>query len=343
MSDFSALKRLINISLVAARPYFQTSREYFFAIMEEETYKGLILEVEQACDAASEELATHVRQFLGNEEKLIRYLHEAKALFNVSAEFTKLIQVESSRMLELLVESDEAEEYSIPDMAYMQMAMAIKLHSDNVVSKKINFLPIPLATKKHIALNHIVGTGTYDAWQSLNEEIDRQLRLVDSSEFNRFSSWGPDKPNSEKNKEQRLTPSAIKLAAGVFNIGLFLSKVSLDHYMLTVIDSVLMTMGAVKQVSDDTFESIEEEGIGIPFMAVYRKLVEMNKVQDPKTSAGHLKLWVRFFESRYGAYITTPCSKYGVSVNKFCDAFIDAETAIKAAIRIQNGTSNSKK
>lgn len=342
MSDFRALKGFMNKVYEAGQPFAETRKNYFFDCIYLPNFQRLSLEVADAFHAAEEELVVSINKLGDDDEKKKQYLHEVTAILSESIDFTKFLQVNCHLMLQVLVRSEDVGQGPLQERAFLQMVFAVNLHWMDDLRHEPAFPTLPISSRERIALYQIVGTGAYEAWEALNDEVARQLRQVDSTPFNSTTTPDVVKHNGTNLKQKKPvpTPTEIKLSAVDFNLSSFLSIVSLKPSMLLVINRALVVMGAVKEVSKGTFESIEKDGNGIPFMAVYRKLVDLKEVQDPKTSDGHLKLWRKFFEAQYGAYITTPCSKYGSSVEKFCKALITAEIAIKGALIAPKGNFN---
>ena len=278
MSDFRALKGFMDKVCEAGEPFGETRKNYFFQCIHLPNFKRLSMEVAESYHAAEEELVFNLDK-LGDDNKKTRYLREAKAILFESLDLANFLQHNSRLMLQALTDSEEVGQGSIEERAFLQMAFTVNLHWKDDLGQDPAFPTLPFDSRERIALYQIVGTGAYEAWEALNKEVDRQLRLVDAPALTSNTAKAADGTveANHKRKSPLPTPSEIKLAAGAFNLNSFISRVSLKPSTLSVIDRALMIMGAIKKVSDGTFESIEENGIGVPFMAVYRKLVDLNK------------------------------------------------------------------
>ena len=171
MSDFRALKGFMDKVCEAGEPFGETRKSYFFKCIHLPTFKQLGIEVGGSYHAAEAELVVNLDK-LGDDKKKMRYLREAKAILSEPLDLANFLQLYGQLMLQSLTESEEMGQGSIEERAFLQMAFAVNLHWKDDLRHDPAFPTLPFSSRGRIALCQIVGTGAYEAWEALNNEVD---------------------------------------------------------------------------------------------------------------------------------------------------------------------------
>lgn len=292
MSDFRALKGFMDKVYEAGQPFVETRKNYFSDCIHLPNFKRLSLEVAKASHAAEEELVVSIAKLGYDDGKKKQYLHEVTNILLESVDFTKLLQVNCHLMLQVLMRSEDIGKGPIWERAFLQMVSVVDLHWKEDLWHADDFPTLPISSRERFALYQIVGTGAYEGWQELNDEVDRQLRLVQGNSATLV--------HDERHADE-----------STFNLKKFMDSVKIEAEIVNIFDEVLEEMKVVAKDSAGAYETIVLDSKGNAFIEVYRLLIAFKKLDEPKP--GELQAWMLFFQAHYRARITEGVSKYRIA------------------------------